>query len=65
MGADNDKNNVPGSKIMGTDNDKYNDSERRLLDRRELADRRDTTRFSDVLGRRSGVDRRLPMRLAR
>ena len=62
MGADNDKNNVPGSKIMGTDNDKYNDPERRLLDRRELVDRRDTTRFSDVLGRRSGVDRRLPMR---
>jgi hypothetical protein len=62
MGADNEKNNEPESKVMGADNDKYNDPDRRLLDRRKLADRRDTTRFSDVLGRRSGVDRRLPMR---
>lgn len=53
---------------MGTDNNKYNAPERRVTDRREfidrrvVADRRDTTRFSDVLGRRSGVERRLPMK---
>ena len=47
---------------MRTDNNKYNGSERRVSDRREVADRRNTTRFSDILGRRSGVDRRLPMR---
>jgi len=47
---------------MGTDdNNKYN-GERRVSDRREVDDRRNTTRFSDVLGRRSGVDRRLPVR---
>ena len=62
MGAGNDKNNEPESKIMGVDINKDNDPERRLFDRRELVDRRDTTRFSDVLGRRSGVERRLPMR---
>jgi len=47
---------------MGTDNNKYNDPERRVCDRRELADRRVTARFSDILGRRSGVERRLPIR---
>lgn len=47
---------------MASDNNKYNGSERRASDRREQEDRRDTTRFSDVLGRRSGVDRRLPVR---
>ncbi len=47
---------------MGTDNNKYNGPERRATDRRELNDRRNATRFSDVLGRRSGVDRRLPIR---
>ncbi len=53
---------------MGTDNNKYNAPERQVTDRRELidrrvmVDRRDTTRFSDALGRRSGVDRRLPTR---
>lgn len=48
---------------MGTDNNnKYNGPERRAVERREQEDRRDTTRFSDVLGRRSGVDRRLPVR---
>ena len=45
---------------MGTENNKYNGPERRVAERRALADRRSTTRFSDVLGRRSGVDRRLP-----
>ena len=55
---------------MGTDNNKYNRPEeqvtdrRELVERRELDDRRDTTRFSDVLGRRSGIERRLPMRPA-
>ena len=48
---------------MGTDNNNnYTGPERRVTERRELADRRGTTRFSDVLGRRSGVDRRLPVR---
>ena len=47
---------------MGTDNNKYNGPERRVSERREQSDRRNTTRFSDVLGRRSGVDRRLPAR---
>ena len=47
---------------MGTDNNKYNGPERRVAERRELDDRRGTTRFSDILGRRSGVDRRLPVR---
>ena len=48
--------------VMGTDNNNYNGPERRVNDRRESADRRGTTRFSDILGRRSGVDRRLPTR---
>ena len=47
---------------MGTDNNNNNDTERRVKDRRESNDRRGTTRFSDILGRRSGVDRRLPTR---
>jgi len=47
---------------MDTDNYKYNGSERREVERRVQDDRRTTTRFSDVLGRRSGVDRRLPVR---
>jgi len=48
---------------MGSDNNNnYNGPERRITDRRERDDRRGTTRFSDVLGRRSGVDRRLPVR---
>ncbi len=47
---------------MGADNNNYNGPERRMADRRELDDRRAATRFSDVLGRRSGVDRRLPVR---
>ena len=45
---------------MGTENNKYNGPERRVAERRAMSDRRSTTRFSDVLGRRSGVDRRLP-----
>ena len=47
---------------MGTDNNNYNGPERRVAERRVLSDRRNTTRFSDVLGRRSGVERRLPIR---
>ena len=47
---------------MRSDNNNYNGSERRILDRRQVADRRGATRFSDVLGRRTGVDRRLPTR---
>ena len=48
---------------MGTDDNNYNGPDRRVADRRVMADRRGTTRFSDVLGRRSGVERRLPVRL--
>ncbi len=48
--------------VMGADNNKYNGPERRAVDRRLQEDRRATTRFSDILGRRSGVDRRLPVR---
>ena len=56
------KKNEPGFLVMGTDNIKYNGPEKRGFDRRKLVDRRATTRFSDVLGRRSGVERRLPIR---
>jgi len=52
-----------GFLVMEADNNnKYNGPERRVSDRREQDDRRGTTRFSDILGRRSGVDRRLPVR---
>lgn len=45
------------------DNNKFNGTERRVInDRRVGQDRRANTRFSDVLGRRSGVERRLPVR---
>ncbi len=48
---------------MGSDNNKkHTEPERRVAERREVLDRRVTTRFSDVLGRRSGVERRLPIR---
>ena len=47
---------------MGADNNNYNGPCRRVAERREMADRRNTTRFSDVLGRRSGVERRLPVK---
>lgn len=43
-------------------NYKYDGPERRSNNRRFYDDRRVVTRFSDVLGRRSGVDRRLPVR---
>ena len=56
------KRNEPGFLVMRTDNNKYNGPEKRGVDRRKLVDRRATTRFSDVLGRRSGVERRLPIR---
>ena len=44
---------------MVSKDNKYNDSERREKDRRIGEDRRTTIRFGDVLGRRSGVERRL------
>ena len=48
---------------MGIHNNNYNNgSERRITERRMQQDRRSTTRFSDILGRRCGVDRRLPVR---
>ena len=56
------KKNILGFLAMRTDNNKYNGPDKRVLERRELADRRGTIRFSDVLGRRSGVERRLPIR---
>ena len=43
----------------GANNNKYNGPERRQQDRRTSADRRTTIRFGDVLGRRSGVERRI------
>ncbi len=51
---------------MGADNNnKQTVPERRVSERRTMNDRRTVTRFSDVLGRRSGVDRRLPVESAR
>lgn len=46
---------------MGTENKKNNESEdnRRANDRRKRDDRRNAVRFGDVLGRRTGVDRRV------
>ncbi len=44
---------------MASENNKYNGSERRVTDRRIGEDRRTNVRFGDVLGRRSGVERRL------
>ncbi len=56
------KKNEPGFLVMRTDNNKYNGPEKRDFVRRVVVDRRATTRFSDVLGRRSGIERRLPIR---
>ncbi len=50
-----------GVEIMGTDDNKYNGHERRVENRRHIEDRRSTMRFNDTLGRRSGVERRLPV----
>ena len=44
---------------MVSKDNKYNGSERREDDRRNGEDRRTNVRFGDVLGRRSGVERRL------
>ena len=44
---------------MVSKDNKYNGSERREKDRRIGEDRRTNVRFGDVLGRRSGVERRL------
>ena len=44
---------------MASEDNKYNGSERRETDRRIGEDRRTNVRFGDVLGRRSGVERRL------
>ncbi len=50
---------------MGTDNNNnYSGPERRMTERRLIEDRRGATRFSDILGRRSGIERRLPVRMA-
>jgi len=47
---------------MGNDNNKSDGPARRVNYGREQDDLRGSTRFSDILGRRSGVDRRLPVR---
>lgn len=44
---------------MGANNNNYNGPERRSDQRRSGIDRRNTVRFGDVLGRRSGIDRRV------
>ena len=44
---------------MVSKDNKYNAPERRENDRRIGEDRRTNIRFGDVLGRRSGVERRL------
>ena len=44
---------------METNNNKNNESERRAKNRRKSDDRRNSVRFGDVLGRRTGVDRRV------
>jgi hypothetical protein len=44
---------------MVSKDNKYNGSERRVNDRRIREDRRTNVRFGDILGRRSGVERRL------
>jgi len=44
---------------MVSKDNKYKGSERRDNDRRMGQDRRTTVRFGDILGRRSGVERRL------
>ena len=57
------KKNEQGFLVMGADNNKKDtEPERRIAERREMLDRRVTARFSDVLGRRSGIERRLPIR---
>ncbi len=50
---------------MGIDNNNYNGPERRNTERwgQDISERRNTVRFSDILGRRCGVDRRLPVRV--
>lgn len=44
---------------MGKADNNYNGVERRNHERREDSDRRTIVRFEDVLGRRSGVERRV------
>ena len=44
---------------MASKDNNYNGPEQRAKDRRAGEDRRITIRFGDVLGRRSGVERRL------
>ena len=44
---------------MASNDNKYNGPERRVRDRRKGGDRRTTVRFGDVLGRRSGIERRV------
>ena len=44
---------------MASNDNKYKGPERRVNDRRIGEDRRTNVRFGDVLGRRSGVERRL------
>ena len=44
---------------MASNDNKYNGPERRVSERRKGRDRRTNVRFGDVLGRRSGIERRV------
>ena len=44
---------------MGKNDNNYKGAEKRARERRSNTDRRIIVRFEDVLGRRSGVERRL------
>lgn len=44
---------------MKSGNNNYSETERRAQQRRLKNDRRTVVRFEDILGRRSGVERRL------
>ena len=47
---------------MASQEKKYSDTERRNGERRHGEDRRRAIRFGDILGRRSGIERRVGWR---
>jgi len=55
------KQNNIGVFAMGSNNNNNLDLEKRVAERRKTIDRRHAIRFSDALGRRSGIERRLPI----
>jgi len=61
MRTDNNKYTGPERRDAGPER-RVAGPERRVAERRGMTDRRNITRFSDVLGRRSGGERRLPTR---